>query len=163
MKRILHFGEIDYNNSGRRNCEVTIEVEIRDTDKGKELSICGNIWNPRHTILYSGGQNLDTIAKYIHTPKMKRIVEIWQRWHLNGMQAGCEHQREWVNERIPSEELPNRYANKDKDGIYAIWVKPSEHPKGLLTKPCPICGYKYGTAWLMEQLPDEIISEVESW
>lgn len=23
----------------------------------------------------------------------------------------------------------------------------SEHPEGMLCKPCPVCGYKYGSAW----------------
>ena len=27
------------------------------------------------------------------------------------------------------------------------WLYPTEHPDGILTKPCPVCGYKYGSAW----------------
>lgn len=34
---------------------------------------------------------------------------------------------------------------------------PKEHPHGILTKPCPICGYKYGSGWEMEEIPKEII------
>jgi hypothetical protein len=39
----------------------------------------------------------------------------------------------------------------------AGWVKPIEHPEGLLTKPCPVCGYKYGSAWRMEKVPAEVL------
>ena len=33
---------------------------------------------------------------------------------------------------------------------------------GLLDKPCPVCGYKYGTAWQMEEVPVEVISWLEN-
>lgn len=37
------------------------------------------------------------------------------------------------------------------------YLKPDEHPDGLLTKPCPVCGYKYGSAWLKEEVPENVI------
>jgi len=39
----------------------------------------------------------------------------------------------------------------------AGWVYPSQHPKGLLNKPCPVCGYKYGGTWLYEEVPEEVL------
>ncbi len=33
---------------------------------------------------------------------------------------------------------------------------------GMLCKPCPVCGYKYGTAWQMEEVPVEVISWLEN-
>lgn len=36
-------------------------------------------------------------------------------------------------------------------------LKPEEHPDGLLCRPCPVCGYKYGTSWKKEEVPQEII------
>jgi hypothetical protein len=38
----------------------------------------------------------------------------------------------------------------------------SESPLGLLSKPCPVCGYKYGTAWKKRELPAEVITFIES-
>jgi hypothetical protein len=38
----------------------------------------------------------------------------------------------------------------------------SEHPEGILMKPCPVCGYKYGTAWNKEELPEEVIEFLQS-
>lgn len=38
------------------------------------------------------------------------------------------------------------------------WVKPNEHPRGILCKPCPVCGYKYGTAWNKEELPEAVVN-----
>ena len=37
------------------------------------------------------------------------------------------------------------------------WLQESEHPDGILGKPCPVCGYKFGTKWLREEVPQEII------
>ena len=33
----------------------------------------------------------------------------------------------------------------------------NEHPDGLLGKACPVCGYKYGTEWKKEEVPQDII------
>lgn len=35
------------------------------------------------------------------------------------------------------------------------WLHPDEHPAGILGKPCPVCGYKYGTAWKYAPIPEE--------
>jgi hypothetical protein len=44
----------------------------------------------------------------------------------------------------------------------AGWVYPSEHPDGVLMKPCPVCGYKYGSAWLKEDVPPDVLSFLDS-
>ena len=41
------------------------------------------------------------------------------------------------------------------------WTYPAEHPGGVLTKPCPVCGYKYGSAWLTEEVPPSVIEYLE--
>lgn len=43
------------------------------------------------------------------------------------------------------------------------WVLVNDHPEGELQKPCPVCRYRYGTAWLYEPIPAEVLQEVESW
>lgn len=39
----------------------------------------------------------------------------------------------------------------------AGWVTPAEHPRGLLEKPCDVCGYRYGSAWLFEEVPLDVL------
>ena len=34
------------------------------------------------------------------------------------------------------------------------WLKESEHPDGLLSKACPVCGYRYGTSWVYFPIPE---------
>lgn len=54
----------------------------------------------------------------------------------------------------------------DFEGLYALerteektagWVRPNEHPEGILTKPCEVCGYEFGSAWKKEQVPEDIL------
>jgi hypothetical protein len=44
----------------------------------------------------------------------------------------------------------------------ANWVTPEEHPDGILTKPCEICGYKYGSKWNFEKIPEEVLEYLRS-
>ncbi len=37
------------------------------------------------------------------------------------------------------------------------WIRYDENPVGILCKPCPVCGYKYGTGWHKEEVPQEVI------
>jgi hypothetical protein len=232
-KKTIHLGKVDFNNRGRCDCAVDVEVEIRvmeNKDGQHELSICGNIWNHQHTDTHSGGQNGDTIAKlFPNNPKVQRIVEVWDRWHLNGMCAACEHQRAagWLEVAARKVTIYNwtltsttaaLKRDTEKNAIKALvagetvtltanqitllslshslkgrpvtlpgplspfyepekattysrpteekmlgWLREDEHPDGILSKACPTCGYKYGSAWLVEPLPAEIEAEVKTW
>lgn len=35
------------------------------------------------------------------------------------------------------------------------WLRETEHPEGLLCKPCPVCGYRYGAGWRHFPVPEE--------
>lgn len=37
------------------------------------------------------------------------------------------------------------------------WLNQSEHPDGFLSKPCPVCGYKYGSKWLKREVPADVL------
>lgn len=52
--------------------------------------------------------------------------------------------------------------NRVSEEKTAGWVHPEEHPKGLLCKPCPVCGYKYGSQWLREELPADVVEFLKS-
>lgn len=106
MKKIISFGKIAYANTRKEN-EVTIEIELRDKNGLKELSICGNVWNRLHTDIICGGQCLDEIAKYIHTPEFKFWFKMWKNYHLNGMHPGTPRQEAYLKEIRKSEEYKN--------------------------------------------------------
>ena len=134
MERTIELGKIDYNSSGKKNCLVTIEIALKDTEEGKVFTASGNIWYPTKTDCYTCGQNLDKIEKFFPLNKqVRRIVEIWKKYHLNNFHPGCEHQRDYEKEEY------------------------EKHAEAV----CPICHYKYGTDWKFEEIPNDIIKEIE--
>lgn len=64
------------------------------------------------------------------------------------------------------EELDSPYYKSEKD-LYSgkartetkqrRWIRYDESPLGILRKPCPVCGYKYGSSWLKEEVPQDVI------
>lgn len=64
---------------------------------------------------------------------------------------------------IPNGPQYNRDSyNRASETKTAGWVYESEHPEGLLSKPCPTCGYKYGSAWRKEDVPQDVIDFLRS-
>jgi len=140
MERII-------NPGSTANGQMFLKIKFEN----KRLSITGVI-GPLSNGDCRGncGQIIDKLSDlHQYTPGYSpelcgKLREAWERWHLNDMRPGCEHQRAWdAGERL-GEKL-------------AGWTYPAEHPKGLLMKPCPDCGYKYGSAWLHEDVPGGVI------
>lgn len=202
---------------GREFC--VLEVELREREKGKELSICGTYgevistsqakrqaleywvsyfedspeaiidinkrFNKRFTsargaakfviqcdgefhgldvvketdnkvfVCYSCGQIREELERFF--PEAKPYFQ----YHLNGMNAGCPHQKKlsWGNGKdialtaetcteVQLEVLQENFRSK----IF----------KNCLMAPCPECGYQYGSNWLFEPLPKHVIDWVES-
>jgi hypothetical protein len=72
-----------------------------------------------------------------------------------GATAGGESQ--YVETR---KELLKYYDECKREMIQRNMVPESDHPAGLLSKKCPVCKYSYGSAWLLEPLPQAIILEL---
>jgi len=150
---------------GRRAASVFCRIKIEDgklsisgvegpLPSGNALGSCGQI------DMHLKASSFKTFAPGWNFWKVKKFLDIWARWHLNDMQAGCEHQRaaKWEDRRIDANELPaNHMANRDERGVLAIWVRPDEHKEGLLCAPCEVCGYKYGSMWRKEELPADVV------
>lgn len=146
MKGTLQLGKVDAWGSGRRINAVEIEIELDDSG---ELHMVGAIWNGAHTDWESGGQIYDTISQlFPNDARVQRIVEIWQRWHLNHMRAGLPKQEEWLREHGRGRDYDETRARLHKAGLLVIG-----RSKGWK-------GYKYGQAWLREELPDDIRAEI---
>lgn len=125
-----------------------IEIKLEDKEKGLTLSITGHLKD-------SGGQNYDEIynqyivgnPKFPKKAKLARIIEIWKEYHLNDLTPGTPKQME---------------ALKGKSLEYKEAV---EYLKTL--KLDVDNGYSYGSAWLMTQIPHDIVAELydlmETW
>lgn len=103
---------------------------------GKRLSFQGQVIEFGKQGAVTVGQITEDVAK-VHP----RLAELWERWHLNDMRAGCVHQEALY--RAGAAERPtysNQYAGMEE--------------------PCPHCGYKYGSAWNYEEVPEAVVAEV---
>lgn len=171
---------------------------------------CGQIGGHLTIDEYAPGWDAESVAK---------LASVWDRWHLNDMRAGCEHQRadNWGDEQVEVvtygitseahnmrrcaqeeaadaaiEGRPADLSNSEKwllgpdwfknihsppdadspmSGLFEVkkretkhagHVSQDEHPRGVLSKPCPVCGYKYGTQWLSEEVPADVLDWLES-
>jgi hypothetical protein len=47
--------------------------------------------------------------------------------------------------------------NKPSEVKTRGWLSEKDHKLGILSKPCPVCGYKYGSAWLREEVPQDVL------
>lgn len=70
--------------------------------------------------------------------RLASLCDLADRWHLNTMRAGCAH--------VAPVYETDRYGRSV--------------PSLDLTPPCPLTGYRYGSAWLVEVLPDEVLAEL---
>lgn len=65
----------------------------------------------------------------------------------------------WNTTTAPDVDGPGggRYEVKKREQKALGWLRQEEHPEGMLSRPCDVCGYKYGTSWLREEVPADIL------
>lgn len=92
---------------------------------------CGRLADdPAHT--GAGGVR----TEHAHETRGQAIATLGERWHLNTMRAGCAHQT-------------------------VVWEDTPYHRPSLeRTKPCPETGYRYGSSWLVELVPAEVVTRL---
>lgn len=218
---------------------VTIEYGPDRLNPGKPgpvLSIVGEYGD-------GGGQCISALDEVVtfalgwSRELAQRFKDAWQRWHLNGMRAGCEHQRAAGWKTCPGHHSSEpfhvevvdllekrgdeaRQLKKDADTLRRVCEqhdvqgdtraamidlaatlddasaaikgqlpKLGEGPRKVygaqrptieyrcgqnerlpmpcgapdaLSKPCPECGYKFGTAWLFEEVPADVVEFLDS-
>lgn len=161
FEKTIYLGKVDYEGRGRKINSVDIHIEIRNkptaidwetlkpVNNVPELSMSGNIWNSKHSDIVSGGQNLDEIQKLFPDNKeLKRLIDIWRKYHLNDLHAGTKKQSEalekWKKEKqIKSYDYDLAVAHLKSIGLYEDK------------------GYKYGNGWLYQPLPESVITEIK--
>lgn len=116
-----------------------------------EVSIMGEVWHlnrngsrdRRYREGLAYGQVLDDMDRCTGN-RARRIAYLWRRWHLNGMQAACAHQSADAA-RIQAA-MPSYAQDRER------WAR-------LSALPCPE-GYRYGSAWLYEPVPTDVLAEL---
>lgn len=143
-------GMCDYDKPGFHRNQADVEWEL--TDDGC-FSASGHIWNGRHTDILAGGQMIDVLVKlFPNDKKLKRIHSIWERWHLNDMRAGSPNQEMFLRH------YPDVHDYTARCELLSVAMLQPDNEYIHNGKP-----YRYGSAWLKEELPKEVIEEILSW
>lgn len=151
-KRYAVYAALELRPAQRVAPGLTVTHEPTPPD-ALEVAITGSIYyanrdgsrDRRYHDIAGGGQNVADI-RAVGTAAAVRIADLWDRWHLNGMRAACVHQADAareINARLPD------YA-QDRER----WAL-------LSALPCPE-GYRYGSAWLYEPVPDDVLAELRT-
>lgn len=154
---------------------VHVEIKTEERPEGLTLSIQADGRLPRRREIECGGQWMDglrevldrgTLDAGVSRASVERLLTVWERWHLNHMRAGCEHQRaEKWDKRPLDQSKPTSAYIQHPDGQMGwnmlTWVPVKDG--GLLGAPCPTCGYKYGSKWLYEPLPEEVVAFLQNF
>jgi len=147
---------------------VTVQIRVEDIDRDlmsvnhevvpagstKRLSITGTVWQKgnhwRDGDIVSAGQCDGALLEIVEPTAPWTLGEIaelhalWKRWHLNDMRAGCVHQTKIV------------YENDNYGGRRVALNETTA------ANDCPM-KYRYGSAWLCEPLPADVIERVQTF
>ena len=110
--KTLHLGKCDYHGTGNKtnSGSLTLKIETKETNfrdwdtlvrpEGMvhTVSICGEIRDGRDGGEF--GQIVDTISSMYPTDAVRRIVKLWQKWHLNDMHSGTKAQTKFLDAYI---------------------------------------------------------------
>lgn len=139
-----HMAQLEVRLERKESCAPHLSIDLRPCKRYTELSISATIWHGRRE--YSAGQCVEDIlelfgAKY--GEPLAELCSLWKRWHLNGIKCGTKAQSDAVAD------LP-----VTGDWFGAACRKLSQ--VGLLEDR----SYKFGSAWLVEPLPQPVVAKV---
>ena len=133
-----------YNRRAKVFCSIKFEggrLSITGVEgpmsSGNAIGSCGQI-----DVAYSADDEWSFAAGW-NPAVLSRFAERWSRWHLNDMRAGSPRQEEFLRK--------NGHGGYDA-AIASLTVA------GLQ----PDDGYRYGSAWLNEEVPEEVLAELRN-
>lgn len=149
-----------YNPGSRRMWNdryVNVFIKARFDQLG-HLSIVG-VEGPRNDGNAAGGAGqiymsytrevLETEFKYHRgwdEDLLGELISVWDRWHLNHMRAGTPNQESYLREHRVKAEYPKSQYDQDLETLARAGLNPD-----------PATGYVYGTQWLFEPVPNEVL------
>lgn len=121
----------------KQRCKVTAEINDRNGDPSFSMS-----WE----VAGSMGQCDETMKP--RTDAQRKLLELWNRWHLNTLHAGTPEQEEALKK------VKLDWYDAQCEHLKSIWLLVVKHPKTWED-------YTYWTARLTEDLPVDLWQEVE--
>ena len=162
--RVVRLGTIPHHREGASPVSVYAEIQW----DGESLTIHGvegpqpngNAYGSSGQIVMSYG-TAEERAAISPAPgwtaeTIGRFFDLWKRWHLNEMLAGSPAQREHLA-TLTFPGYPMSHYVWACDELAAVGLHPDP---GHLHKGEP---YRYGSAWLREDVPDEVLAELAAF
>lgn len=120
----------------------TVDLEPAP-DMSLRLSFQGEIYENGKRYPWCGGQCQDSIREHFGTqPGVERLIELWDRFHLNNMNAGTTAQSEIVAQYTAGLAKTERYDYNAACKYLKARGKMRDR------------GYSYGSEWLLEVLTE---------
>jgi len=100
----------------------------------------------------SAGQCIDALDRIVRyepgwdSATAQELKAIWKRWHMNDLRAGTPAQEEFLRNNPVAAAYPVSHHTKACEALAAAGLDPD-----------PSNGYKYGSQWLFEPVPNEVI------
>ena len=164
----LYEYELRVSVEKKESCSPHRTIDFDEIHEYEELSIVGSTWE-RSTPQgrwreASGGQCIGEFRDLVrriddpnrpahlqhplaaHRDALSELCDIWERWHLNGMNPACRQQRE----AMVGVEFERDLHGSTFDSICATLASRALQPCGGKNN------YRYGAAWLVEVLPDAV-------
>lgn len=185
-KRVVTPGtfQADWWHDGQRDIKLFVEIEYRfEMNKKWELSICGTEGPKTNGDAVGGSGQIRIPEREMHTyapgwdrGMLDRLVEIWDRWHLNGMRAGSPAQQAWLRDHPVTVNYPESHYVKASAALAAAGLNPDPnffHPTKSRDRVIVTGGYGvdarieriptfdvpylYGHAWIYEEVPADVL------
>ncbi len=154
MNKVINPGQVRWD--GRQHTNVFIRIK---TDEKGELHITGvegpmengNARGSAGQIVMSYTPEYVRLNFKLNSPwwtqeMFRELLDVWNKWHLNHMNAGTVKQTEFLR------------AHRREGSDY---TSDKELLKSYHLDPDPETGYVYGSAWLKEDLPADIVEFLE--
>jgi hypothetical protein len=148
MQRLIAIWRRWHLNDMRHGCE-----HQREWNTQKELSV--QIYTQVGTLC----ADVRVLVEYKKaTKKQKELLrlsdEVWGKLTLGSSEPYPEKS---IQKLVKENFLAPWKIEKSASG----WTYPYRHPEGMLTKPCSVCGYEYGSEWRHETIPPSVIMEIK--
>ena len=153
--------KVDATGNGIKDNAITIEWGLHYNRHDKLcFTMTGGIWNRLKTDYIScSHQCYDEIRRlYRFNPLVKEMLEIWEEYHLNDMNAGTPTQEAYLagyKRATFDMKAETKYLSYD-DRVELLNIAKLNPDKRYNN-------YRYGSAWLHRDLPDDVIEKIESW
>lgn len=119
---------------------VAIMFEVKDpTKRGDNAYISSGQTPPEDRVIVTLPPDVKAKDQDRRWEAVRAVERLWERQHLNNQRAACAHQV------VP--EVPEGVASRTS------WLLDN-------TEPCPLTGYRYGSAWLFAPLDDQALADL---